>query len=67
MTAMAAIFSLQVLPTTRRLMVRLRQRCAPSRRIEVNNTDEGGYGQLLPKLIGGRDTPTYVTASVLDE
>ena len=36
MTAMAAIFSLQVLPTTRRLMVRLRRRGAPSRRTAVN-------------------------------
>src|SRR5215211_6854601 len=54
MTAMAAIFSLQILLTTRRLMVRLQQRGAPSRRTQVNDADEGGCGQLLPALIGGR-------------
>ena len=60
MTAMAAIFSLQVLPTARPFDGPLAATGRAVRRTHVNDTDEGGRGQLLPALIGGGVTPSGV-------
>ena len=49
MTAMTAIISHSRVPLrTRHLIVSLRQRGTPSRRTQVNDTDEAGCGQLSP-------------------
>jgi hypothetical protein len=67
MTAMAAIFSLQVLPTARRLMVHLRQRGAPSRRTQVNDADEGRLSRSPPSTTHENDVVmanTYVSDGI---